>query len=188
MRDPDHKTWVYENMKVHYITYERSRDNENENRYDEPRRGSASQVKPWYTVFCLFVGKRLVDTNTAANRELWAKGICNLNNSPAIQRAYRYGNNNTLSFAADVTPVAGPLPFLSQFLTIRETMEAIKIAYKDPVTNVLAAEEDIIDNLDILKLYYSPEQIPRAVALFAQIKASPQDQFGIGVVIPEFNI
>jgi len=182
----DHKKMVHDWMKVHFTGFERHPNNDEVFKVDPP--SGKSKLEPRYTLFVMFVPSDKESSNTAENRKAWANGIIALANSPAIQQKYRYGDN-MVTYNGDITPAAAEAaPYLSDFLTVNDTMTAICESYADHDTDVAAAAADIILDDTILDLYYRPHQINRVKAKFAATVASPGDEFGIGAFVPHFNL
>ena len=125
-----------------------------------------------YLCFVHTLPEDKADKNNVANREKWAKNIIKLNNCPKIQNNYQYGAS-PLSYKGDVTPSnEDQLPPLSEFLTIRDTMEVIRIAFttKDKEKPEI---KDLLEDDNILSLYYSQELIPKLREYFL----GPKDDY-----------
>ena len=92
--------------------------------------------------------------NNAVNRRAWAEQFVTFYNHPATQRRFTYPNHAV--FAGDITPERDEdLPQMSQFLTIKDTMEIIRLLLSDN-PNQLMETADILNNDDIMNDYYAP--------------------------------
>jgi hypothetical protein len=151
---------------IHYMGFERHPDDPACYRADQPNKMG---YQPRYLCFVSLVPEDKVDKNNAANRQRWAENIIKLESSPFIQAQYRY-TNAPLLYKGDVTPVGdAPLPPLSDFLTLRDTMEVIRHAYRTAAGEKASVQDIVVDD-DVLAKYYSQELIPQVHKLF--------DQFG----------
>ena len=174
---------------VHFVGFERHPDDPNAFRSDTPtKRKTTSTFNPRYHVFLSIVPENKVDKNTAANRERWAANIIKLNNSPKLQNEGRYAAV-PLYYKGDVTPaVDTKLPPASDFLTLRDTMEVIRIAYKT-TDGEKPSIEDLLEDESILEKYYSPDLIPKVRALYGfrnqQAPAQDEDHPDLGGVFIE---
>ncbi len=101
--------------------------------------------------------------NTQANRELWANNNIAFWNHPNYQRMCKYPE--PLSYGGDITPQdetrAQPL---SQWLTIRDTMDYIVQSY--PSFNTIS---DVLQNQQYLPWYYSAALTPFVLTHFAPL-------------------
>ena len=102
--------------------------------------------------------------NTTANRRRWADAFIAFYNHPNTQRQFAFPNPAV--FSADITPQnEANSPPLSQFLTIRDTMEMIQtIISQNP--GELEPIGDVLENEDAMNDYYSPEHKTLARELF----------------------
>jgi hypothetical protein len=148
-------------FSVQYMGFERHPDDTTNYRADTTKGG----FTPRYLCLVCIVPEEKAHKNNVVNRQKWAEKIIKLNNCPRLQSDYRFGNNS-LYYRGDVTPTNDTaLPPLSDFLTLRDTMEVIRIAYKT-TTGEKPSIEDILTDDSILGKYYSQELIPRVLTLF----------------------
>lgn len=146
---------------IHYMGFERHPDDATNFRADT----SKGNFSPRYLCFVSVVPEQKAHKNNVINRQRWAENIVKLNNAPRLQNEYRYGAN-PLYYKGDVTPLDDTaLPPLSDFLTLRDTMEVIRIAYKTTAGEKPSIEDMLTDN-SILAMYYSQDLIPKVRKLF----------------------
>ena len=186
MNEEDHKKMVFNQLQVHYKTWERHPHSEDMYKTDPPN--TKSNFRPRYNIFIMFVPGEAMEKNTPENRERWAKGIMTLANSPAITHKYRFGNNQ-VSYGGDTAPATkDKLPYLSEFLTLTDTMDAICKSYTDPKSGTEASALEIINDMEVLRKYYKENQIQRVVDKYTTPEAAPGDEFGLGAFVPHFNL
>lgn len=92
-------------------------------------------------------------------RKRWGEMMANVFNAPFNQEKI-YGTTNKLAyFAGDLTPndPKAERPFLSNYLTIKHTIDALEVAYGDAKTR----EEILAD--DLLLGYYFPKKVFKQV-------------------------
>jgi len=138
--------------------FERHPDDPTRYRQDAPKPGWPG-FTPRYVCFVSIVPENKANKNNEANRKKWADKLVALNNCPKLQGMSKY--ECTLAYKADLTPVGDTEPPpLSQFLTLRDTMEVIRIAYKTP-DGEMPSIEDLLADESILDMYYSRDLIPK---------------------------
>ena len=96
----------------------------------------------------LFINYNFRSNMTKEYRINWAKHIVDLHNTPKFQKQL-FGSNNKAFFAGDITPEK-ERPYLSEFLTIRRTIIAIKDCFDK-------ALDDLIGCDALLKEYFPLE-------------------------------
>ena len=111
--------------------------------------------------------------NNASNRRNFAETFVHFFNHPETQRAYTYPS--LAQFAGDLTPQnEANSPHLSEYLTIRDTMEVMReaLAGSDEVmAGSLPSIGDVMDVEGIMEDYYSPRVLEQAQNVFAPFRS-----------------
>lgn len=171
-------------LAVHYIGWERNPHQPNQYREDE-RKKAEQTMNPRYRCFVSIVPSDKAHQNNVVNRERWAKNIIKLNNCPRIQNQYRFGAT-PLYYKGDVTPINAPPPPMSQFLTIRDTMEVIRIAYKTP-EGEKPDIQDLLADETLLSNYYDSDLIPQVHEFFMPKRKDGDDGTNHGDEFDQFE-
>ena len=81
----------------------------------------------------------------------WGEHLVKLHNSPKFQKPL-FGNRNLAFFAGDLTPRKSDKPYLSDFFTIRHTLNLIKMSYAGQDLTEMLQNNDLI-------YFYFPEEM-----------------------------
>lgn len=103
--------------------------------------------------------------NTPTTRSAWAAHFVAFFNHQSNQTNYTYPVQ--AHYAGDLTPADPSMaPCLSEFLTVRDTMEVMQEALMDAGTE-LATVGDVLSMTEAMDDYYAPEALQRAQTIFA---------------------
>ena len=100
--------------------------------------------------------------NTHDNRDKLGARIEKIWNSNTLQIEFKNppGSINPrtrLAYCGDITPHdPDQVPYLSDFLTLAETLAYVKSCYLDPVTNDRLSNEELITDKGLVEKYFSP--------------------------------
>ena len=89
-------------------------------------------------------------------RPNWGRFMAQVYNSPACQ-SHLYGNNTLAYYAGDLTPRrdGAENPYLSDYLTIKNTIDALESAYSTKT------REEILNDDSILVHFFPKEKLER---------------------------
>lgn len=105
------------------------------------------------------------EANTSANRAAWANHFVAFFNHPSNQNLFTYPVQ--AHYAGDLTPTnSATAPHLSDFLTVRDTMEVMREAFMETGATDLAPIGDILEKQDAMAFYYTPAALERANIIF----------------------
>ena len=103
--------------------------------------------------------------NTTETRSAWAAHFVAFFNHPSNQTNYTYPVQ--AHYAGDLTPANPSMaPRMSEFLTVRDTMEVMREAFMDTGTE-LATVGDVMEITEAMEDYYTPGALERVQAIFA---------------------
>lgn len=158
LKDSNHEDIVKEKLRIHDVVDARSPSNPNAIRLDPPK--GLNDYQPRYKNLLSFVSEEKAYMNTAKAREQIARQIMKLNNHDNMQQSgygkrYAPGPQSILEYGGDLTPSdlqqAAPL---SDFLTIRDTMDIVCSLHSNPETQEASSPEDILANEEILLRFF----------------------------------
>ncbi len=95
-------------------------------------------------------------------RNNWGLHMVQLHNSPKFQKQL-FGNNNRAFYAGDLTPTSDDPPYLSEFLTIRNTINIIGSSFDRALGELIASDA-------VLEQYF-----PRS--MFQQVREFYRDRY-----------
>ena len=151
----NHQEWAKQNLMTTHVANRCDFANPRNYTYVTTEKG----YKRYWTVMVNSIPEENIVHNTPTNRAAWCNQICNFHNNPTIAALYTW--HDTMSFGADLTPQnASDYPYLSEYLTLDDTMGVIFDAYEG------ISFADILGTPDIFNVYFHPNHRPLAHAHF----------------------
>lgn len=128
------------------------RDSSDINKIWQTVRKRDSQGNTKRTLFNLFLHfPDTVNEDGPAFRRKWIELFVRLYNSPSTQTKL-FGTNTLAYNAGDLTPQNSQLQYLSDYFTIKHTLNALEYAYKDKT------RQEIVADNSILQYYFPSDQ------------------------------
>lgn len=165
-REKQNEHRVQVTCRIFRILYRRKPDDPFSYLEDPASKGST--YRPRHMVLVTVLQSDETEKTTDANLTALSERLVHLWNSTDMQR--RFGNNpgtknprHTLTFSGILSPPGGDVsqrPFLSDFLTVGDTMDLIAELYRDENTNDRVPLEDLVLDDVIMSKYFNPELIP----------------------------
>jgi len=163
--DPNNQDVVVNKCAIHYVTWQR--DAADPEKYKEDPQ-TKSGFYPRYTLFFSALG----DKDAPDKRQLIGRNICAVNNNPTFQETHYsmtskkdnrtiIPNKIMLEYTTDITPPNGDLPFLSDYLTIRDLLHLLSQLFRDEETLTERSYEDLWNNREILSNFFRKDLLPR---------------------------
>jgi hypothetical protein len=101
-------------------------------------------------------------------RNKWGPLLVDLHNMKRFLHKI-YGSNNLAFFAGDLTPTSGKKPYLSDYFTIKHTLEVIHYAFSDQTMDGILAQ-------DTLMQYYFPKEKIEEVREYYKDRIKPRNE------------